>query len=241
MKLKDATGWFAAGPRMLRALTLLSDGAFRLFVYLAMTADRRTGRLQTSHARLARAVGKSRNSIAAYLDELSRNGVCLCLPATNQHQRGAIEIADPYWPYDKQSPDEEPALETLYVDQVRAWFLEYPLVRSSFGSADQALATEWFRQSVPLDHLERALLLGLARKYASSLGSLSLTPISSLSYFIPLLEEVAQTESPDRYWAYLRRRVQDLNAAWLERFQPDRSPNRPTRLLSDSLPFNDRP
>ena len=44
MRLKQATGWFAAGDPMLDALHLLSDGAFKLFAYLALTADRQTGR-----------------------------------------------------------------------------------------------------------------------------------------------------------------------------------------------------
>ena len=38
MKLKHAHGWFAAGPEMARAMTLLSDGAFKLFVYLCLQA-----------------------------------------------------------------------------------------------------------------------------------------------------------------------------------------------------------
>ena len=43
MKLKQPTGWFAATHQMRQALDLLSDGAFELFVYLSLTADRRTG------------------------------------------------------------------------------------------------------------------------------------------------------------------------------------------------------
>jgi hypothetical protein len=48
MKLKDPSGWFAAGPRMLQALHLLSDGAFKLFAYISLTASRSTGRLSVT-------------------------------------------------------------------------------------------------------------------------------------------------------------------------------------------------
>src|SRR5258708_6912567 len=99
MRLKESTGWFAAGPRMLAALRLLSDGAFKLFVYLALTADRGSGCLALRQADLARALGKSRNSIGAYLEELARQHICVIKPAPNQHQPGEIQITDDFWPY----------------------------------------------------------------------------------------------------------------------------------------------
>lgn len=215
MKLKDSTGWFAADRRMLQALYLLSDGAFKLFVYISMTADRATGKLRVAQGELARAVRKSRGSIAAYLDELSEQGVCVIAPAANQHQPGEIEVSDAFWPYHKEAAASVD--EAGFVDQVRTRLLKYPIVRSSFGAADQKLARELFRKRVSLKHLERALLLGLSRKYVSSLNSLSTSPIYSLSYFLPLLDEVAHTETSDRYWEYLRRRLDDLNTAWLDR------------------------
>ena len=205
MKLKDSTGWFAADRRMLQALHLLSDGAFKLFVHISLTADRSTGRLRVAQGELARAVRKSRGSIATYLDELSERGVCVIKPAANQHQPGEIEISDAFWPYHKETP--ESIEESGFVEEVRSRLLKYPIVRSSFGAADEKLARELFRKGVSLEQLERALLLGLSRKYVSSLSSLSASPIYSLSYFLPLLDEVAQTETSDRYWEYLRRRL----------------------------------
>ena len=103
MKLKEHSGWFAAGPRMLQALLLLSDGAFRLFAYLSLTADRSTGRLRVTQLELARILGKSRNSISSYMEELTQHDVCVIKAAPNQHQPGEIEIADAFWPYFKQA------------------------------------------------------------------------------------------------------------------------------------------
>jgi hypothetical protein len=37
-KLKTSTGWFAAGAEVQRAATLLSDGAFKPFVWLCLHA-----------------------------------------------------------------------------------------------------------------------------------------------------------------------------------------------------------
>lgn len=215
MKLKDPTAWFAADRRMLQALYLLSDGAFKLFVYISLTADRSTGRLRAGQGELAGAVRKSRSSIASYLEELSGQGVCVITPAANQHQPGEIEISDDFWPYHKETAAS--VQEARFVEEVRNRLLKYPIVRSAFGAADQKLARELFCKGVSLEHLERALLLGLTRKYVSSLNSLSTSPIYSLSYFLPLLDEIAQTETSDRYWEYLRRRLDDLNTAWLDR------------------------
>ena len=76
MKLKDPSGWFAAGPRMLQALFGLSDGAFKLFAYLSLTAGRSTGTLNVTQLELARVLAKSRNSISTYLEELATKGLC---------------------------------------------------------------------------------------------------------------------------------------------------------------------
>jgi hypothetical protein len=252
MKLKDPTGWFAAGPRMLQALHLLSDGAFKLFAYISLTAGRSTGRLSVTQLELARALGKSRNSISSYLEELTHQGVCLIKPSPNQHQPGEIEIADAFWPYHKEAGNKpslppKPLLqpvagclvdrenratrgssntsacqtprqvtETDYIERVRSCLLQYSIVCSSFGTADRKLAAELFRDGVPFDQLERAFLLGLSRKYISSLDSTSPSPIYSLSYFLPVLDEIAQITVSDLYWDYLRRRLNDLDSAWLD-------------------------
>jgi len=40
LSLKESSGWFAAGASFRRALTVLSDGAFRLFALICLEADR---------------------------------------------------------------------------------------------------------------------------------------------------------------------------------------------------------
>src|SRR6266487_537445 len=44
-KLKNPSGWFAAGRKVSRALVLLSDGAFKLYIHLCLKAGRSTGLL----------------------------------------------------------------------------------------------------------------------------------------------------------------------------------------------------
>ena len=100
-KLKRPSGWFAAGQEVSRALALLSDGAFQLFIYFCLNADRRTGQMKITHGDLVKAAGRSRRSIIIYMEELQRQQVCRAQTATNQRASGQIEICDAFWPYEK--------------------------------------------------------------------------------------------------------------------------------------------
>lgn len=212
--LKQPSGFFAAGPFMAQALSLLSDGAFKLFVYLCLAADRATGQLLCRQAELARQLGKSPRSITAYLEELRQRGVCHVTPAANQHQAGSIEIADAFWPYRKLAPAANNDAESHYVEQVRSLFLSQSCVRSAFGAADQKLAASWFHQHVPIEQVERAYLLGCTRKYVALCNHPQGTPITCLSYFTNLLEEVAQPQIAPNYWRHLARRLRRLETQW---------------------------
>ena len=100
-RLKKPTGWFAAGREVAGALRLLSDGAFKLYVYFCLHADRSTGQLRVDQKVLAKALDKSRRSIITHLHELCRLKVCEFRRAMNQHVGGEIEISDSFWPYEK--------------------------------------------------------------------------------------------------------------------------------------------
>jgi len=85
-------------------LTLTSDGAFKIFVYICLRADRRSAQFRFRMAELARATGHSVRSLTSYLEELRRTEVVLVYRAANQHELGRIEIRDRFWPYVK-APD----------------------------------------------------------------------------------------------------------------------------------------
>src|SRR5215471_4279631 len=118
-KLKNPTGWFAAGQEVVRDSGILSDGAFRLYIHLCISADRSTGRLRARHADLAKALRKSRRSVVTYLEELRSLGVCTIRSAVNQHAIGEIEIGDGFWPYERLAPAHATNDEADYTDQAR--------------------------------------------------------------------------------------------------------------------------
>ena len=72
-KLKERAGWFAAGQSFRLALTTLSDGAFKLFAYLCLQADRRTGKFAASHSELA-APSESQSGSSAVMSRNSKPG-----------------------------------------------------------------------------------------------------------------------------------------------------------------------
>jgi hypothetical protein len=226
--LKHPQGWFAAGAEMRLALTVLSDGAFKLYAYVCLHADRRTGQFSFLQADLARALHKSERSIATYLEELRRQQVCRVEPSPNQHQRGRIDVCDSFWPYHKlassnDSPSQEPvelqgdsqrladSQEGPYVDQVRRLFLKPACVRAAFAATDERLARDWRRRGISLEQVERAIQLGCARKLVAWANQRAdspdtrqhYAPITSLHYFSNVLEEVLTATVAPTYWRYV--------------------------------------
>ena len=80
LRLKKPNGWFPSGDGFLEAITVLSDGAFKLFVFVCLHADRRTATYSASTRELGRVVGKSHRWVQTYITELQVKGLCSSLP-----------------------------------------------------------------------------------------------------------------------------------------------------------------
>jgi hypothetical protein len=206
-QLKCSHGWFAAGREVASALQLLSDGTFKLFVWLCLHADRSHGALSATPAELARTLGKNEQDICLALEELERQGVC------SLKAEGVIEMRDRFWPYQRQCQSGARDESRRYVAEVKRMFLQHRCVRSSFTAADEKLALSLFRRDIPLLQVEHAILLGVARKYVALLQHGQGTPISSLHYFADLFQEVRQEISPG-YWTYIARKVKTFDQTW---------------------------
>ena len=213
-KLKHPTGWFAAGREVARAMALLSDGAFKLYVHLCLNANRRTGRLRAEHGGLAKACRKSRRSIVTYLEELRRNGVCSIQAAVNQHLGGEIEICDTFWPYEKPRPAAKTDTVADYIEQCRRLLGARRCVGNAFTPADERPAASLFERTVSIEHVEHAVVLGCARKYVTLINRQSGDSIMSFSYFENVIEEVRELKMSPEYWRHLQMRVDRLEQQW---------------------------
>lgn len=208
--LKQSTGWFAAGSSFADAMTALSDIAFKLFAWLCLNADRHTGRMRITAVEIAQALGKDEGEIQAACDELVERGVC------RRSMDPELEIADTYWPYEKQSYESGPQ---AYVEQVRKLLSGPVCIRCRFSAADEKLARDLYQRGVSLAQVEHAISLGCARKYATLLSNPeAVMPIASLRYFATIIEEVLHdANTSDTYRAHIRRKAMTLEREWMSR------------------------
>ena len=154
LQLKQPTGWFAAGREVACALQLLSDAAFKLFVWLCLQAERGRGVVSATSTELAKAVGKKESDIALAIAELEQRGVCQVRPD------GIIEIQDRFWPYQRNCASSVNPEWLRYVAEVKRLFLERRCVQSSFTAADEKLALSLFRRGVSLIQIEQRHFAG---------------------------------------------------------------------------------
>jgi hypothetical protein len=212
-KLKASSGWFAAGVSFKRALTMLSDGAFRLFAYVSLEADRTTGRYEATQTELARVLGKSRRIIGKYVAELERKGVCTIHSGKNQYDRNTFEILEDYWPYYRDGYQEE-SQKSEYVARVRKAFLSLDCTKGSFGPSDERLAEELEKRGIPIVTIEDAIVLAAVRKYISWLNNGPSEPIASLNYVKPVIAEIQQQPWPPDYRDHLREKLIQYVELW---------------------------
>ena len=132
-------------------------------------------------------------------------------------ERLSLEICDRFWPYEKAPVEEFGIDQNRYVQQVRQMMLRPACVRAHFSAADERIAVALYRRGITLVHLQRAIWLGCARKYLAMLNGQPPMPITSLRYFIGLVEEVRQTDTPDAYWQHVRLKADQLERQWLQR------------------------
>lgn len=150
LSLKEPTGWFAAGQGFRKALALLSDGAFKLYVYLCLEADRRTGRFQITHKELAKALGKSKRVIGTYVAELEAEGICSVKAGKNQFDGTTLEISDDFWPYHRAANCPELPEQQAYVESVRECFLALGCGSGKFDAAETAATRNMQKRGIPL-------------------------------------------------------------------------------------------
>ncbi len=219
LRLKQATGWFAAGEAFQRAMFLLSDGAFKLFAHICLEADRRTGRITATYQQLATTLKKSKRAIGTYVAELEAHGICNVKIGKNQFAGTLFEISDAYWPYHRAVDNTESPEQKSYVDAVRESFLALGCTSGKFSPADMAATRDLHRRGIPLALIQDAMLLGACRKYESWFEGQALEPIRSLAYFESIIAEIQEKPFPPGYPAYLRKKKIQLAERWNQPLQ----------------------
>jgi hypothetical protein len=116
--------------------------------------------------------------------------------------------AIPFWPYIKRRRPQD-AGENLapYLNAVRQLLAARRCVNSTFNPADERLATQLFRERIDTKQIERAVLLGCARRYVALLNGTTVGPISALSYFSSVIQEAGALQVSEDYWRYVALKV----------------------------------
>jgi hypothetical protein len=226
-RIKQPKGWIAAGDGFRRASRLLSDGAFKLFVHLALEADSRTGCVQATYKDLAADLKKSKRVIGTYSAELSEKEICKIRPGENQYCKTTFEICESYWPYERETHSETIESES-YVAAVQKTYLSLGCTKAKFSAGDARKAREFEQQGVPLEVIEDAMLMGACRKYSSWLEGRDSEPIGSLAYFENLVAEVKRQPFPQGYSEYLRMKTRKFSSIWDEKKRPVPRPGQET-------------
>jgi len=219
LRLKRPTGWFAAGLEVATALPLLSDAAFRLYIFLCLNVDRHSARMVWEPTELAQLLQRDYRTVTTALQELCRRKICIQREAAAGRftkDRLSVEICDCFWPYEKPPVAEYGIDQDHYVQQVRQMLLRPACVRSHFSATDERLAATLYGRGVTLVHIQRAIWLGCARKYVAMLNSPENADmlITSLSYFSNLVNEVAETSAGEDYWKYIQNKMAQLEGMW---------------------------
>jgi hypothetical protein len=225
LKLKKATGWFPAGDGFLKAMTVLQDGPFKLFVFLCLNADRQTACCQSSYQRLAAGIGKSKHTVEAYVAELKAKGLCTVVTSRIPYVGSTIRIADEYWPFVTAGDDPGPDSSESYVDSVRRLFRALSCTTGRFGPSEERLAGDFERKGITLQVLEDAMMVGACRKYVSWLNNGPSAPIASLHYFETIIEEIQERPFPLGYREFMRLQVQKLAGLYAARAEKDEGRN----------------
>ena len=100
-----------------------------------------------------------------------------------------------------------------YVQRLLQAYRATPGTCGAVRRPDRLLAAQLHQRGVPLEAVENALTLAVARRLARPADAPPLGIIRSLAYFSPVIEEVLDLQVSPDYFHYLRHRIAQLTPA----------------------------
>ena len=98
------------------------------------------------------------------------------------------------------------------VAAVLKYYLELPDTPLRSSPNDRRTAEKLVESGTLLSTIEAALLLATVRRLGRTPDLPPLSPIRSLAYFFPVIQELLNNPLPDDYLSYLRRKVRSLSS-----------------------------
>lgn len=100
-----------------------------------------------------------------------------------------------------------------YVNKVLELYGNTPGTAGRIRSSDRQLARDLYHRGVPLLIIEQSMVLAAARRSFRAPDASPLSPVRSLHYFTPVIEEVSANPLSKDYIEYLRRKLAKIHAA----------------------------
>ena len=101
----------------------------------------------------------------------------------------------------------------MYIAAVIKLYLELPETPSRAGPYDRRAALDLYLRHIAFLTVEAAMLLASLRRLGRPPDYPTLSPIRSLAYFKPTIEELLANPIPGGYLDYLRGKVQTLGGS----------------------------
>jgi hypothetical protein len=100
-----------------------------------------------------------------------------------------------------------------YMDKVLELYRNTPGTTGRIRSSDRQLARDLYHRGVSLCTIEQSMVLAAARRSFRAPDAPPLSPVRSLHYFIPVIEEVSVNPPSKEYTMYLRRKLVKIHSA----------------------------
>lgn len=102
----------------------------------------------------------------------------------------------------------DPISRQQYIDQVLEAYRHTPGTTGQVRQSDRLLAAQLEQRGVPLQTVENALVLAAARRLYRPTDVPPLATVRSLAYFVPVIEELLETDVSQDYFQYLRGKLE---------------------------------
>jgi hypothetical protein len=109
--------------------------------------------------------------------------------------------------------DKQPSGREDYVRKVLEAYRNTPGTCGNLRRPDRMLAVQLYQRGVPLSIVENALVLAAVRRLIRPADAPPLTTVRSMAYFLPVIEEVLETEVGEAYFQYARQKLQRLRSS----------------------------
>jgi hypothetical protein len=98
-----------------------------------------------------------------------------------------------------------------FITRVLNLYRQLPETPCRTSPNDRKNAIELYKRGVNLSTIESAFLLGSLRRLSRYTNMPPLSPIRSLAYFLPVIQELLDNPIPEDYVGYLRVKLHSLN------------------------------